>query len=93
MLLFLKSNVQIISDFDPSIDEQLVISTLLGLSEGDTMSERLGCFREKGEDESERLLISSKDASENVCEGASLEAKEKCEGGSFVSHDEILMQK
>ena len=66
-----ESNLQILSDFDTSIDEQLVISTLLGLSKGEKMSERLGCSQAKEEDESEKHLIYSKVASKNEGEGSS----------------------
>ena len=37
-----EQNLQILSDFDTSIEEQLVISTLLALSEKEQVSERLG---------------------------------------------------
>ena len=47
---------------------------------------------EKGEDECEKLLISSKDASEGEKESTSLEAEEKGEQVRKVSHDEIMMQ-
>ena len=88
-----KPNLKIFSDFDTSIDEQLVISTLQGLSEGVKMSERLGCFQEKGENEGERLLNCSKDACELVCKSSIFEAEEKGEGVRSVSPYEIFMQK
>ena len=48
----------------------MAIFTLLGLSEGETMSERLGCSQEKGENKSEKRFLSSKVASEKECEGS-----------------------
>ena len=68
----------VLSNLGTSNGEQIVISTLLGLSEGEKiLSEGLSRSQEKGEVESERLLISSEFASE--IEGSSLEAEVKGE--------------
>ena len=58
------------------------------------MSERLGCSWEKGEEECERPLNSSKLASEKECESSSLEAEAKGEVELVrkVGQDEILMK-
>ena len=54
-----------LSSLGTTVDEQIVITTLLGLSEGEkSMSERLGCSLVKGDLESEMPLISSKMACE-----------------------------
>ena len=53
-------NLQILSDFDTSIKEQIVISTLLALSEKEQLSERLGCSQKKGEVENEKHPIYSR---------------------------------
>ena len=73
---------------------RLVISSLLGLSEGEKiLSESLGCTQEKGEVVCEKPLISSELVSEK--EGSNLVAEEKGEAERVrsVSQDEILMQK
>ena len=70
----------------------MLIFTLLGLSGGEKISERLGFSQVKGENESEKLLISSKDASETMSESTSLVAEEKGEVEREVSQDEILMK-
>ena len=87
-------NDNVLSHLGTSYEEQIVISTLLGLSEGELkMSEGLSCSQEKGEDVCEKPLISSEMVSKD--EGTSLVAEEKGEGvrESQVSQDEILMQK
>ena len=84
----------VLSHLGTSYEEQIVISTLLGLSEGELqMSEGLSCSQEKGEDVCEKPLISSEMVSKD--EGTSLVAEEKGEGvrESEVRQDEILMQK
>ena len=86
-------NENVLSHLGTSYEEQIVISTLLGLSEGELkMSEGLSCSQEKGEDLCEKPLISSEMVSED--EGTSLVAEEKGEGvrESQVSQDEILIQ-
>ena len=71
-------NDNVLSHLGTSYEEQIVISTLLGLSEGEIkMSEGLSCSREKGEDVCEKPLISSEMVSED--EGTSLVAEEKGE--------------
>ena len=87
------SNLQILSDYDTYLDEQMVISTLLSLSEGDKISERLCCSQTKGENESEKHLISSKVVSETEGEGSNLDDDAKGEKVRIVRHDEILIQK
>ena len=87
-------NDNVLSNHGTSYEEQIVISTLLGLSEGEIkMSEDLSCSQEKGEDVCEKPLISSEMVNEN--EGTNLVAEEKSEivRESLVSQDEILMQK
>ena len=87
-------NHNVLSTLGPSYEEQIVISTLIGLSEGEIkMSEGLSCSQKKGEDVCEKPLISSELVSEN--EGTSLVAEEKGEIAReiLVSQDEILMQK
>ena len=87
-------NDNVLSHLGTSYEEQIVISTLLGLSEGELkMSEGLSCSQEKGEDVCEKPLISSEMVSKD--EGTILVAEEKGEGvrESQVSQDEILMQK
>ena len=50
----------VLSNLGTSYEEQIVILSLLGLSEGEKiMSESLGCTHEKGEDVCEKPLISS----------------------------------
>ena len=87
-------NDNVLSNLGTSYEEQIVISTLSGLSEGEIkMSEGLSCSQEKGEDVCEKPLISSELVSEN--DGTSLVAVEKCKitRESLVSQVEILMQK
>ena len=83
----------VLSHLGTSYEEQIVISSLLGLSEGGKMSESLSCPQEKGEAVCEKPLISSELVSEK--ESFSLEAEEKGEvvRERSVSQDEILMQK
>ena len=87
-----ETQMHIISEFQTSIDEQLIISTLLGLSGGGENEERLGCSKEKGEDECEKHLISSKDASEGAKESTGLVVEEKGELVRKVSKDEIRIK-
>ena len=48
----------VLSKLGTSYEEQIVISTLLGLSEGENKkSESLSCSQEKGEDVCEKSLI------------------------------------
>ena len=70
----------------------MIISTLLGLGEGEKNEERLGCSQEKGEAECEKLLISSKEFSETMSESTNLVAEEKGDVVREVSQDEILMK-
>ena len=87
-------NDNVLSHLGTSYEEQIVISTLLGMSEGEIkMCEGLSCSQEKGEDVCETPLIYSGLVNEN--EGTSLEVEAKGEGVREinVSQDEILMQK
>ena len=69
----------IFSNHGTSYDEQIIISTLIGLSEGENkLSEGLSCSQEKGETVCEKPLIFSELVSEN--ESSSLKAEEKGEG-------------
>ena len=83
----------VLSNLGTSYEEQIVISSLLGLSEGGKMSESLSCFQEKGEAVSEKPLNSSELVGEK--ESSNLEAEVKGEDvrERSVSQDEILMQK
>ena len=56
----------------------MIISTLLGLSEGGNNEERLGCSQEKGEIESEGCLVSSNVSSKGAKESTNLECKAYC---------------
>ena len=71
-------NDNILSTLDTSYEEQIVIYTLLGLSEGEKKtSESLSCSQEKGEVVCEKPLISSELVSE--IESTNLAAEEKGE--------------
>ena len=64
-----------------TFDEQLVITTLLWMSEGEKrLSKRLGCSQVKGDLESERPLVSSKMESENERESTILACWRKRRG-------------
>ena len=86
-------NENVISNLGTSYEEHIIISSLLGLSEGGKMSESMSCSQEKGEVVCEKPLIYSELGSEK--ESSSLEAEEKGEvlRERSVSQDEILMQK
>ena len=84
----------VLSSLDTSYEEQIIISTLLGLSKGEKkMSESLSWSQEKREAVCEKPLISSKLVGQN--ESTSLAAEEKGEDvrERLVSQDENLMQK
>ena len=84
----------VLSNLGTSYEEQIVISSLLGLSEGENKkSESLSCSQEKGEDMCEKPLIFSELVGEK--ESTSLVAEEKGEvvRERLVIQDEILMQK
>ena len=84
----------VLSNLGTFYEEQIDISSLLGLSEGENKkSESLSCSQEKGEDVCEKPLISSELVGEK--ESTSLVDEEKGEivRERSVRKDEILMQK
>ena len=86
-------NDNIFSTLDTSYEEQSVISTHLGLSEGEkNMSESLSCSQEKGEAVCEKPLISSELVSDIESTSLAAEEKGKDVRERLVSQDEILMQ-
>ena len=84
----------VLSSLDISYEEQIVISTLLGLSKGEkTMSESLSCSQEKREVVCEKPLISSELVGENESTILAVEEKGEDVRERLVRQDEILMQK
>ena len=84
----------VLSNLGTSYEEQIVISSPLGLSEGENKkSESLSCYQEKGEDVCEKPLISSQLVGEKESTGLVAEEKGEAIREISVSQDEILMQK
>ena len=83
----------VLSHLGTSYKEQIVISSLLGLSEGGKKSESLSCSQEKGEDVCEKSLNPSKLVGEKESSSLEVEAKGEDVRERYMRPDEIMMQK